>query len=398
MEYSLLLSIIENSQSGFILLDKDMRILYVNKIIKSYLGDNIDERIGNYFNCYFPTKERVICQSGEMCDECILNKSVKEVIQSKKNKTIQGFKIKKNNLTLNIDITISMHLNKYITLEVQDISNNYYKLSFLSKLANNSKDVMYFKNTSLKYEYVNKGFADLISKSADYVIGKNDIDLLEKNLIPKILYEKCLDSDKKTLIEGHYYGIETMGERHFRVFKEKFDGGLLCIVRDITDEVNATTIAETDFLTGLYNRNKFMKVIEEIYSEKKNYFLALIDLDDLRNLNNMYGHLKGDNYLSLLANILKENHKATFFRIGGDEFAVLIKCEGNRNCIEYIEKIFTEIFNALEKINSTLTPKLSISVGIKKIDLNKDYLINYEETDKLLYKVKESGKNSFIIE
>ena len=37
-------------------------------------------------------------------------------------------------------------------------------------------------------------------------------------------------------------------------------------------------------------------------------------------------------------------------------------------------------------------------VGIKKIDLNKDYLINYEETDKLLYKVKESGKNSFIIE
>ena len=398
MEYSLLLSIIENSQSGFILLDKDMRILYVNKIIKSYLGDNIDERIGNYFNCYFPTKERVICQSGEMCDECILNKSVKEVIQSKKNKTIQGFKIKKNNLTLNIDITISMHLNKYITLEVQDISNNYYKLSFLSKLANNSKDVMYFKNTSLKYEYVNKGFADLISKSADYVIGKSDIDLLEKNLIPKILYEKCLDSDKKTLIEGHYYGIETMGERHFRVFKEKFDGGLLCIVRDITDEVNATTIAETDFLTGLYNRNKFMKVIEEIYSEKKNYFLALIDLDDLRNLNNMYGHLKGDNYLSLLANILKENHKATFFRIGGDEFAVLIKCEGNRNCIEYIEKIFTEIFNALEKINSTLTPKLSISVGIKKIDLNKDYLINYEETDKLLYKVKESGKNSFIIE
>lgn len=398
MEYSLLLSIIENSQSGFILLDKDMRILYVNKIIKSYLGDNIDERIGNYFNCYFPTKERVICQSGEMCDECILNKSVKEVIQSKKNKTIQGFKIKKNNLTLNIDITISMHLNKYITLEVQDISNNYYKLSFLSKLANNSKDVMYFKNTSLKYEYVNKGFADLISKSTDYVIGKNDIDLLEKNLIPKILYEKCLDSDKKTLIEGHYYGIETMGERHFRVFKEKFDGGLLCIVRDITDEVNATTIAETDFLTGLYNRNKFMKVIEEIYSEKKNYFLALIDLDDLRNLNNMYGHLKGDNYLSLLANILKENHKATFFRIGGDEFAVLIKCEGNRNCIEYIEKIFTEIFNALEKINSTLTPKLSISVGIKKIDLNKDYLINYEETDKLLYKVKESGKNSFIIE
>lgn len=57
--------------------------------------------------------------------------------------------------------------------------------------------------------------------------------------------------------------------------------------------------------------------------------------------------------------------------------------------------MFTEIFNILDNIN--VNPKLSISVGIKKLDLNKEYLVNYEETDKLLYKVKENGKNSFII-
>ena len=48
--------------------------------------------------------------------------------------------------------------------------------------------------------------------------------------------------------------------------------------------------------------------------------------------------------------------------------------------------------------NINLNPKLSISVGIKKLDLSKDYLYNYEEVDKLLYKVKKNGKNSFIIE
>ena len=280
---------------------------------------------------------------------------------------------------------------------MEDISNSYYKLSFLSKLANKSKDLMFFKNKSLKYEYVNESFADFISESSDYIIEKSDMDLVNESLFSKVLYEQCLVGDMKTLKEGHYYGIEAMGDRYFRVSKERIDNGLLCIARDITEEVNAIVIAETDSLTGLYNRSKFMKIIDEIYNEKKNYFLALIDLDNLRNLNNKYGHLKGDNYLNMLASLLKENQNAIFFRIGGDEFAALIKCKCNGNCIGYVEEIFTEVFNALKDINSNLNPKLSISVGIKRLDLNKDYLTNYEETDKLLYKVKENGKNSFII-
>ena len=50
-----------------------------------------------------------------------------------------------------------------------------------------------------------------------------------------------------------------------------------------------------------------------------------------------------------------------------------------------------------EKSSPISSFNFSISVGIKKLDLNKEYLVNYEETDKLLYKVKENGKNSFII-
>ena len=95
----------------------------------------------------------------------------------------------------------------------------------------------------------------------------------------------------------------------------------------------------------------------------------------------------------MLASVLKEISNATFFRIGGDEFAALIQC--NDDSTEQIKEMFTEIFNILDNIN--VNPKLSISVGIKKLDLNKEYLVNYEETDKLLYNVKENGKNSFII-
>ena len=394
MEYSLLLSIVENSQSGFILLDKSRKVLYVNKIISNYLGANTNELIGRYLNCCFSTKEKIIYSLDNYCNHCDLNKSISEVIQSKKSKKIYDFEIKKNNLNLKVAITISIHLDQYISLEIEDISNNYYKLSFLSKLANKSKDLMFFKDNSLKYEYANKSFADFISKSPDYIIGKSDMDLVNENLFSKILYEQCLVGDMKTLKEGHYYGIETMGERYFRVFKERIGNGLLGIARDITDEVNAIAISETDSLTGLYNRSKFMKFIDEIYTENKSCFLALIDLDNLRNLNNKYGHLKGDNYLNMLASVLKEVPNANFFRIGGDEFAALIEDNGNGN--EFVQNIFIDIFNILNNIN--LNPKLSISVGIKKLDLTKDYLSNYEETDKLLYKVKKNGKNRFIIE
>lgn len=393
MEYDLLVSIIENSQAGFILLDKDRKVLYVNKIISEHLGINVEKSIGCYFCCNANIKEKIICSEDNECYNCILNKAIIEVIESKKSKTIDIFL---NKSDLKVSLTIRLHLDKYITLETTDITNNYYKLSFLSKLADKSNDIMFFKNNSLKYEYANKSFCDFINKSLGYIVGKNDTDLVNENLLSKILYEQCLIGDVQTLKKGYYHGVETMGDRHFRVSKERIDNGLLCIARDITDEVNAITVSETDVLTGLYNRNKFMKMIDEIYDSNKNYYLALIDFDDLRKLNNTYGHLKGDNYLNMLANILKIKSEVTFFRIGGDEFAALIECNDDGNCVSKVEGIFKDIFDILSKIN--LKPKLSISVGVKKLDLNKDYLDNYNETDKLLYKVKSSGKNSFIIE
>ena len=188
MEYSLLLSIVENSQSGFILLDKSRKVLYVNKIISNYLGANTNELIGRYLNCCFSTKEKIIYSLDNYCNHCDLNKSISEVIQSKKSKKIYDFEIKKNNLNLKVAITISIHLDQYISLEIEDISNNYYKLSFLTKLANKSKDLMFFKDNSLKYEYANKSFADFISKSPDYIIGKSDMDLVNENLFSKIFF------------------------------------------------------------------------------------------------------------------------------------------------------------------------------------------------------------------
>lgn len=77
-----------------------------------------------------------------------------------------------------------------------------------------------------------------------------------------------------------------------------------------------------------------------------------------------------------------------FFRVGGDEFVGLIKRSKNK-----VEQIVKEIFDHLELLN--LNPKLTISVGIKEIDLSKDFTENYRLVDKALYRARETGKNKY---
>lgn len=132
-------------------------------------------------------------------------------------------------------------------------------------------------------------------------------------------------------------------------------------------------------------------MIDSIYNNHdKNYYLILIDLDNLRTLNNDYGHIKGDEYLVKLGEVLNNYPESTFFRIGGDEFAGLI----NRDFKE-VDNILKEISEKLAELD--LNPKLTISVGAKKIDLKKSYLENYSEVDKLLYQAKLNGKNCYIL-
>ncbi|MGL5426930.1 MAG: diguanylate cyclase domain-containing protein, partial [Cetobacterium sp.] len=111
---------------------------------------------------------------------------------------------------------------------------------------------------------------------------------------------------------------------------------------------------------------------------------------DLRNLNNNDGHLKGDEYLQKIGEVLNNNSAGLFFRIGGDEFAGLVNRDEKK-----VREVLDNIYKKLSNLG--LTPKLSISTGAAKIEIEKTYLENYETVDKLLYRVKHEGKNNYII-
>lgn len=106
-------------------------------------------------------------------------------------------------------------------------------------------------------------------------------------------------------------------------------------------------------------------------------------------MNNTYGHHKGDSYLATLGRLLQRIFKEVSYRIGGDEFAILLTEEESK-----LQNQINQLFDELKQLN--LQPQLTISMGVRTFDCSLSYEENYEKTDQLLYRVKQAGKNHVI--
>lgn len=109
---------------------------------------------------------------------------------------------------------------------------------------------------------------------------------------------------------------------------------MLCIIHDITEqkrlEQELERAALRDALTGLLNRRHFYQVTEpeqtHAMSLTQDYSLLLIDTDRFKSINDLFGHLKGDEVLCALARTLESCARKDdlIFRWGGEEFVLLL--------------------------------------------------------------------------
>lgn len=135
-----------------------------------------------------------------------------------------------------------------------------------------------------------------------------------------------------------------------------------------------------DMLTKIYNRNKYISVVEAAKDQVlKNVGVAYIDLNGLKAMNDNYGHSKGDMLICTAASVLTDIFPDNCYRVGGDEFVVVMK---NIEYSKYNEKINKVKENM--KLNN-----VSISIGV----LYRENVGNLEEllksADKLMYMEKE---------
>lgn len=124
-----------------------------------------------------------------------------------------------------------------------------------------------------------------------------------------------------------------------------------------------SVIAQTDGLTGLSNRLAFDSLLKDIENENdtdKNWFMLMIDLNGLKTVNDMYGHEAGDEMIKGTGKVISEiySEKGRCFRIGGDEFVVVIDAS-RKQMDEYLEK-FKE---SIKAYNLNAQYKLSMAVG-----------------------------------
>ncbi|WP_196158737.1 GGDEF domain-containing protein [Reinekea sp. G2M2-21] len=178
------------------------------------------------------------------------------------------------------------------------------------------------------------------------------------------------------------------------------------------------TASEQDTLTGLFNRQTFDVKFERLVTRQRAHYerakeqslaavgrehsrsyrldqhlwLAMIDIDHFKSVNDQYGHVCGDEVLLAMANLMRKSfrYEDLLFRFGGEEFVVVLAPTAEQEVFAILDRFRR---NVAEQ-SFPLVDKVTVSIGYEKIT-EKDYPMQVaEKADKALYYVKKHGRNS----
>jgi diguanylate cyclase (GGDEF)-like protein len=155
--------------------------------------------------------------------------------------------------------------------------------------------------------------------------------------------------------------------------------------------------ADTDGLTGLFNRRHFNEQLEWLTDRAEQQEIALslvlMDIDNFKKYNDTYGHPAGDQLLKVMTAAIADvvRDQDVFARYGGEEFAVILKDTNSKLALHIAERIRQTV----ESIPvGVLKHQITISVGVGTFpDHAKDRVALLDFVDKSLYQAKNNGKN-----
>jgi diguanylate cyclase (GGDEF)-like protein/PAS domain S-box-containing protein len=158
-------------------------------------------------------------------------------------------------------------------------------------------------------------------------------------------------------------------------------------------------LANTDALTGLANRRRFLEIAEEEFARAQRYntplAVLMADLDFFKAINDHYGHAGGDTVLRhfaiTLSSLLRDSDSAG--RVGGEEFAVLLPHTSLDGAQAFAERLMECIAATPPEFDGALAP-YTVSIGISGIGANsKDFSALLRCADDALYRAKHNGRN-----
>uniref|UniRef100_Q0HUL1 Diguanylate cyclase/phosphodiesterase with PAS/PAC sensor(S) n=1 Tax=Shewanella sp. (strain MR-7) TaxID=60481 RepID=Q0HUL1_SHESR len=212
--------------------------------------------------------------------------------------------------------------------------------------------------------------------------------------------------------QGELIGLRNNGETFYldltvTVFRESHsnENGFAWLFSDISERKKAAQLikyqANNDSLTGLANRNALFRQIQELISADSltpGFSFMLMDLDNFKQVNDTYGHDKGDALLVQVVEQIKTclNDQAVFSRLGGDEFALLLPgIVTQRELSQLAEKINQQVYRRYE-LSLDKGVYSSVSIGIARFPedaLDLEQLLNC--ADQAMYISKANGRNRY---
>jgi len=308
-------------------------------------------------------------------------------------------------------------LTVYINANLKDREGNF------AGVAGVGKRITHFQAILTRY-LEKQGVEAYLTDSKGLVLIHQDNKLIKKSnfydlekVTPAVIdIGKSRENPIERLVENRYYIVEYLPMLDWYLVVKKSSSEFTGLLNHYNIEVTIALVlgamiillvtnyaisaykkqivnlSNIDHLTEIPNRTLFDLTLQEAVQnvEKQDFCLALFDLDNLKAVNDSYGHDEGDQALMLIASIARGAFRDPDFvaRVGGDEFAIIIYKPLER-AKSKMEAFFAEIKEnpELQKLECT------ISAGISSGDKLDTKTTIYKRADEGLYMSKSSGKD-----
>lgn len=271
---------------------------------------------------------------------------------------------------------------------------------------------VFTKDLQGRYTYANAKVCELFGRSLEQVLGHDDSEFfdlvrsqeLRRNDREVIETGRGIEREERNILPSGELRIYWTAKVPMRDEQGRVTG--VCgISTDITEmyrlREELRVLADTDVLTGLSNRRRFLEQAEAAFARahvnlQPAFSLLLVDVDHFKSINDRHGHQAGDRVLRAIAGNLKATlrDRDLLGRLGGDEFAVLMQDCGVDDALRMAGRLCAGVRRLGDDPHwlKALQPSLSIGVAAYEAE-DEDLQALLARADRALYRVKAHGRD-----
>lgn len=193
-------------------------------------------------------------------------------------------------------------------------------------------------------------------------------------------------------IDGHTKG---MFDEEDQFIMDLFASQLEVAIRNrnLLDEI--LYLSRYDHLTNVYNRKHFDDIVDSFIERELKFIYVLIDINDLKKVNDVHGHNEGDQLLKIFSSVIQDNIRNTDYiaRLGGDEFGMVLTGSSKLEASKIFVRVMRELNQYIKKEDIVYEINFSYGMTVFPDEASTAEEL-YLKSDQMMYKMKRDTKRS----